>query len=65
MNLSSSDFLIRLAIGFVTSMGFGLAFLKSYEEFRKAIKTNCRLRLWGAFSSAIFLLILILILFSR
>lgn len=66
MNLSAGyEYLIRIAIGLITSMGFGFAFLKSYEEFRKAIQTNSRLRLWGAFSLAVFLLVLILILFSR
>ncbi len=66
MNLSAgNEYLIRIAIGFLVSMGFGFAFLKSYDEFRKAIKTNSRLRLWIAFSSAVFLLILILLLFSR
>ncbi|OGN64717.1 MAG: hypothetical protein A3E80_05940 [Chlamydiae bacterium RIFCSPHIGHO2_12_FULL_49_9] len=62
---SFSEILIRIFIGFVAALGYGFAFLKIYELFRRGVHQNNRAKIWWAFSSAIFLLILIVYLFSQ
>lgn len=65
MDPFTSYILIRIAMAFVVSMGYGVSFLIFYEQIRKGIKENNRLRIWASFSGATFLLIMIVFLFSN
>jgi hypothetical protein len=64
MNSAINEYTIHIAIGFITSMGFGLGLLKTYDLFRRALKENNRFKLWWAFTSTSFFLILVVYLFS-
>jgi len=57
--------LAGIAIAFVVSLIFELALLKIYGLFQRGVKENNRLKIWWSFSSAIFLLSMVVFLFSR
>jgi len=59
-----NEYTIHIAIGFIVSMGFGFGLLKTYDLFRRALQENSRLKLWWAFTSASFFLVMVVYLFS-
>ena len=64
MSSAVNEYTIHIIIGFIASMGFGFGLLKTYDLFRRALKENNRMKLWWAFTSASFFLVLVVYLFS-
>ena len=59
---SGYDILIPIGIMFAVSLIYGLAALRIYEFFLKALREKSRIKLWWAFTSSIFLFFLIVFL---
>lgn len=62
---SGIELLTEIGIRFSVSVVFGYAALKIYDLFLKALKERNRIKLWWAFTSAIFLLVMIIFLSNK
>ncbi len=59
------EILIQVGIRFLVSLVLGLASLKIYDLFLNAFQNRDRLKIWWAFTSSIFLFIMVLFLFTK
>jgi hypothetical protein len=57
--------LTQIGTGFTVSLAFGFAALKIYDLFIRAFREQNRLKIWWAFTSAIFLFVITLFLFTK
>jgi hypothetical protein len=59
------DFLFSLLGLLGASLFMGLALLKAYEEFKRGVKENSRVRIWSAFVGVSFVFTLIVHMIVR
>lgn len=57
--------LVKIASAFVTSLIFGFAALKIYGLFQRGVKENNKWKIWWSYSCVLFLLTMIIFLYSR
>ncbi len=56
-------FMVSVGIMFISSLIYGYGCIKLYDLFVEAIRKKNRIKLWWAFSSAIFGLLLLLVIY--
>lgn len=58
-------FMISIGIMFISSLMYGYGCIKLYDLFVDAIQKKSRAKLWWAFSSAIFGILLLLVIYTN